>query len=147
MVKNQWQKRLFAVSQLVSFYNWHRIATALSYKFILRDIMSFKQFDFNPKIDAGIRACNYETPTPIQEKAIPAILDGRDILGLAQTGTGKTAAFVLPILQRMLQVNLQSRSTVTLPSWLARQEFAVWQYTAESASCPRLKRSGPVLRS
>ena len=85
MVKNQWQKRLFAVSQLVSIYNWHRTATALPYKYIQRDIMSFKQFDFNPKIDAGIRACNYETPTPIQEKAIPAILDGRDIMGLAQT--------------------------------------------------------------
>lgn len=65
--------------------------------------MSFKQFDFHTKIIAGIRACNYETPTPVQEKAIPAILEGRDILGLAQTGTGKTAAFVLPILQRMLQ--------------------------------------------
>jgi superfamily II DNA/RNA helicase len=65
--------------------------------------MNFTQFDFNQKITAGIRACNYETPTPIQEKAIPAILDGRDILGLAQTGTGKTAAFVLPILQRLLK--------------------------------------------
>jgi len=64
--------------------------------------MNFTQFDFNQKIVAGIRACNYETPTPIQEKAIPAILDGRDIMGLAQTGTGKTAAFVLPLLQRML---------------------------------------------
>ena len=65
--------------------------------------MNFTQFDFNQKITAGIRACNYETPTPIQEKAIPAILDGRDILGLAQTGTGKTAAFVLPILQHLLK--------------------------------------------
>jgi len=65
--------------------------------------MNFKQFDFHPKITAGIHACNYEKPTPIQEKAIPAILEGRDILGLAQTGTGKTAAFVLPILQRMLK--------------------------------------------
>ncbi|KPJ99378.1 MAG: hypothetical protein AMJ60_05240 [Desulfobacterales bacterium SG8_35] len=64
--------------------------------------MSFTQFDFHAKIAAGIKACNYETPTPIQEKAIPAILAGRDILGLAQTGTGKTAAFVLPILQRLL---------------------------------------------
>jgi ATP-dependent RNA helicase RhlE len=63
--------------------------------------MSFTQFDFHQKIAAGIRACKYETPTPIQAKAIPAILDGRDILGLAQTGTGKTAAFVLPILQRL----------------------------------------------
>jgi len=65
--------------------------------------MSFTQFDFDAKISAGIRVCNYETPTPIQEKTIPAILGGRDILGLAQTGTGKTAAFVLPILQHMLR--------------------------------------------
>jgi len=64
--------------------------------------MSFTEFNFHPKIAAGITACKYETPTPIQDKAIPAILDGRDILGLAQTGTGKTAAFVLPILQRLL---------------------------------------------
>jgi superfamily II DNA/RNA helicase len=64
--------------------------------------MSFTQFDFHPKIAAGIRACNYEIPTPIQEQTIPTILEGRDILGLAQTGTGKTAAFVLPILQRLL---------------------------------------------
>ncbi len=64
--------------------------------------MNFTQFDFNPKITAGIQACNYETPTPIQEQAIPALLEGRDIMGLAQTGTGKTAAFVLPILQRLL---------------------------------------------
>jgi len=65
--------------------------------------MSFTQFDFHPKIAAGIQACNYETPTPIQKEAIPAILDGRDILGLAQTGTGKTAAFVLPLLQHLLK--------------------------------------------
>jgi ATP-dependent RNA helicase RhlE len=64
--------------------------------------MSFSQFAFHPKIGAGIQACKYETPTPIQEQAIPAILAGRDIMGLAQTGTGKTAAFVLPILQRLL---------------------------------------------
>ncbi|MHB8790465.1 MAG: DEAD/DEAH box helicase [Desulfobulbaceae bacterium] len=64
--------------------------------------MSFTQFDFNPKINAGIAACKYEIPTPIQVQAIPAILAGRDIMGLAQTGTGKTAAFVLPILQHLL---------------------------------------------
>ncbi|MDP3382363.1 MAG: DEAD/DEAH box helicase, partial [Phenylobacterium sp.] len=43
----------------------------------------------------------YETPTPIQAKAIPGVLSGRDILGIAQTGTGKTAAFALPILHRL----------------------------------------------
>jgi superfamily II DNA/RNA helicase len=103
MVKKTVAETLNAVSQMGSIYYWHRRVAALPHKYIKRDIMSFKQFDFNPKIDAGIRTCNYETPTPIQEKAIPAILEGRDILGLAQTGTGKTAAFVLPILQRMLK--------------------------------------------
>ncbi|MEQ9226348.1 MAG: DEAD/DEAH box helicase [Parvibaculum sp.] len=48
-----------------------------------------------------LAAQNYETPTPIQAQAIPALLEGRDLLGLAQTGTGKTAAFTLPILQRL----------------------------------------------
>ncbi len=64
--------------------------------------MSFSHFSFHPKIAAGIKACGFTTPTPIQEKAIPEVLTGRDILGLAQTGTGKTAAFVLPMLERLL---------------------------------------------
>ncbi len=65
--------------------------------------MSFKSFNFHPKVTAGIDACGYTLPTPIQKEAIPPILEGRDILGLAQTGTGKTAAFVLPLLQRLLE--------------------------------------------
>ncbi len=64
--------------------------------------MSFKEFMFHPKVVAGIDACGYTTPTPIQEAAIRPILEGADIFGLAQTGTGKTAAFVLPLLQRLL---------------------------------------------
>jgi len=65
--------------------------------------MNFETFNLNPSIMAGVRALGYVTPTPIQEQAIPPILQGRDLIGLAQTGTGKTAAFVLPILQRLLQ--------------------------------------------
>ena len=65
--------------------------------------MSFEQFSFDRRIAAGVKSVGYTTPTPIQLKAIPIILQGRDILGLAQTGTGKTAAFVLPILQRLSQ--------------------------------------------
>jgi ATP-dependent RNA helicase RhlE len=65
--------------------------------------LSFEKFSFHPEIMGGIRASRYVDPTPIQELAIPPILGGKDVLGLAQTGTGKTAAFVLPILQRFLQ--------------------------------------------
>lgn len=64
--------------------------------------MSFKKFKLNEKIMAGVTAAGYQEPTPIQDQSIAAILEGRDIMGLAQTGTGKTAAFVLPILQRLL---------------------------------------------
>jgi len=64
--------------------------------------MTFETFKFDPRIMAGIRAMDYNDPTPIQHQAIPPILEGRDVMGLAQTGTGKTAAFVLPILQRLL---------------------------------------------
>ena len=65
--------------------------------------MNFESFNLNPGVMAGVRALGYTTPTPIQVKAIPPIMQGRDVIGLAQTGTGKTAAFVLPILQRLLQ--------------------------------------------
>jgi ATP-dependent RNA helicase RhlE len=65
--------------------------------------MSFETFNFHPSIMAGVRELGYTKPTPIQLQAIPPIMQGRDIIGLAQTGTGKTAAFVLPILQRLLQ--------------------------------------------
>jgi ATP-dependent RNA helicase RhlE len=63
--------------------------------------VSFDKFNLDARINAGIRDMGYETPTPIQKEAIPPVLNGRDVLGLAQTGTGKTAAFSLPILQRL----------------------------------------------
>ncbi len=65
--------------------------------------MSFTEFELNPKVHSGIKACGYEAPTAIQQQAIPPALKGRDLMGLAQTGTGKTAVFVLPILERLLQ--------------------------------------------
>ena len=63
--------------------------------------MTFQAFQFHPSIAAGISAAGYVTPTPIQAQAIPAVMAGRDVMGLAQTGTGKTAAFALPILHRL----------------------------------------------
>ncbi len=64
--------------------------------------MKFDQFSLDPRLMAGIRHAGYEEPTPIQEAAIPAALRSRDLIGTAQTGTGKTAAFVLPILHKLL---------------------------------------------
>ena len=65
--------------------------------------MTFEAFHLHPRLLAGIQTLGYTEPTPIQRQAIPPILEGRDVLGLAQTGTGKTAAFVLPILHRLMQ--------------------------------------------
>lgn len=65
--------------------------------------LNFEAFLFHPKIAAGIAATGYSTPTPIQTQAIPKVMQGCDLMGLAQTGTGKTAVFVLPILHRLLR--------------------------------------------
>ncbi|WP_026840771.1 DEAD/DEAH box helicase [Citrifermentans bremense] len=65
--------------------------------------MDFKQFNLHPKVQAGVEAMGYVTPTPIQLQAIPSVISGQDVLGLAQTGTGKTAAFGLPMLHRLVQ--------------------------------------------
>ena len=63
--------------------------------------MSFQDFSLHPKVLAGVSSMGFTKPTPIQEQSIPICLKGRDMLGLAQTGTGKTAAFALPILHRL----------------------------------------------
>jgi ATP-dependent RNA helicase RhlE len=65
--------------------------------------VKFESFQLHASIMAGVKAQGYTTPTPIQRQAIPQVMQGRDVMGLAQTGTGKTAAFVLPILERLLQ--------------------------------------------
>ena len=66
------------------------------------NLLNFNTFNFHPQIKAGIDNAGYQTPTPIQAKTIPVILEGKDVMGLAQTGTGKTAAFALPILQQLI---------------------------------------------
>ena len=65
--------------------------------------MSFEPFALHARVLSGVRAIGYTDPTPIQTQAIPHVMAGRDVLGLAQTGTGKTAAFALPILDRLLR--------------------------------------------
>lgn len=65
--------------------------------------MNFEDFNLYPAVLAGVRAAGFTSPTPIQTQAIPPVMKRRDVMGLAQTGTGKTAAFALPILHRLAE--------------------------------------------
>src|ERR687897_542147 len=65
--------------------------------------MPFSKLGLSPKVVDGVRAAGYTDPTPIQLRAIPILIEGRDLIGSAQTGTGKTAAFALPIISRLGQ--------------------------------------------
>ena len=76
--------------------------------------MNFEQFSFDRRIIARIKAINYTTPTPIQQQAIPMVLEGHDVMGLAHTGTGKTAAFMLPILQRLTKGPFRPRTCLII---------------------------------
>ncbi|HLH48098.1 MAG TPA: DEAD/DEAH box helicase [Roseiarcus sp.] len=76
--------------------------------------MEFKELGLSEKVLNAVEASGYDTPTPIQEQAIPYALAGRDVLGIAQTGTGKTAAFTLPMLSRLEQGRARARMPRTL---------------------------------
>ncbi|HWE79938.1 MAG TPA: DEAD/DEAH box helicase [Pseudolabrys sp.] len=76
--------------------------------------MSFSHLGLSDKVLGAIEAAGYKTPTPIQEQAIPHVLARRDVLGIAQTGTGKTAAFVLPMLTMLEQGRARARMPRTL---------------------------------
>jgi superfamily II DNA/RNA helicase len=76
--------------------------------------MSFDTLGLSDKVLAAVKAVGYTTPTPIQEQAIPHVLARRDVLGLAQTGTGKTASFVLPMLTLLEQGRARARMPRTL---------------------------------
>jgi ATP-dependent RNA helicase RhlE len=77
--------------------------------FAAKEFMTFKELNISEPILKALVSKNYETPTPIQEQAIPVALSGRDLLGIAQTGTGKTAAFAIPIIQHLAQPQLRSK--------------------------------------
>ncbi len=82
----------------------------------MTDTPRFDQLGLAPALLTTLTDLGYETPTPIQLQAIPAVLEGRDVLGLAQTGTGKTAAFALPLLSRMSSGNQGPQTLVLCPT-------------------------------
>ncbi|WP_319778668.1 DEAD/DEAH box helicase [Maridesulfovibrio sp.] len=92
--------------------------------------MSFDQFKFDMRLVSGIRSAGYEVPTPVQLRAIPVVLQGRDVMGLAQTGTGKTAAFVLPVLQRLLNAGAEKRGPARVLVLSPTRELALQTHEA-----------------
>ena len=81
------------------------------------NILNFAQFDLNKQLLEAVADAGYSEPTPIQKKAIPAIMGGQDILGIAQTGTGKTAAYLLPLLMKVkFAQGMYPRALVLVPT-------------------------------
>jgi ATP-dependent RNA helicase RhlE len=79
--------------------------------------LSFTRFSLHPRLHQGIARAGYDTPTPVQAEAIPAIMDGHDLIATAQTGTGKTAAFVLPMLHRLIDgPRRRARALIVTPT-------------------------------
>ncbi|MFI5221426.1 MAG: DEAD/DEAH box helicase [Bacteroidia bacterium] len=76
--------------------------------------MTFHDFNFDTRLLEGLEAMGYDKPTPIQEQAIPAILEGKDLIACAQTGTGKTAAYVLPILNKIAKSDHRHLNTLII---------------------------------
>ena len=76
--------------------------------------LTFDDFNFEQELTDGIRSMGYDKPTPIQQQSIPVILAGKDIIACAQTGTGKTAAYVLPIIQKILKSGQRHCNTLVL---------------------------------
>jgi len=107
----------FAATTAKRFAKYSRAKIATWLNGVKEHSLNFEQFSLDPHITAAVKAAGYTKPTPIQRQAIPIVLRGCDVIGLAQTGTGKTAAFVLPILQRLAKGSLrQMRALILEPT-------------------------------
>jgi ATP-dependent RNA helicase RhlE len=87
--------------------------------------MSFSTLGLNESLLKSVEKAGYTTPTPIQQQAIPALLSGKDVLGTAQTGTGKTAAFALPIIQKLMESPRPEKRVVRALIIVPTRELAV----------------------
>lgn len=108
-----------AIRILVSLYSCLRLSKKIKTsqrparwsRLLLNKIMTFQELNLNPLLLKALTAKGYVNPTEIQQKAVPVVLKGRDVLASAQTGTGKTAAFTLPLLHLMAEKHLQTGRT------------------------------------
>jgi len=98
--------------------------------------VSFADLGFIPEILKALDDVGYSKPTPIQAEAIPAALQGKDVLGIAQTGTGKTGAFTLPIMQRMAKGRARARMPRCLIVCPTRELCSAWPKAARGRVCP-----------
>lgn len=99
---------------------------------------SFADFAFYPELHANLKRREYNSPTPIQDQSINSILDGRDIIGLASTGTGKTAAFLLPLINKVFRNRGEKVLIITPTRELAQQvetEFRQFSWDMKIFSC------------
>src|SRR5438874_5468822 len=98
--------------------------------------MPFKRLGLHPLLVQATREMRYTEPTPVQAEAIPVVLAGRDLIATAQTGTGKTAAFLLPVLHRLLELPRgQTRLLVVTPTReLAQQIDAMFRDLARGTN-------------
>ena len=85
----------------------------------------FMKLGLDEKLASALSRLGFEEPTPIQTHSIPALLEGRDVLGQAATGTGKTAAFSLPLIQRYC-LNSESKNPKVMRLWAGWGKWAGW---------------------
>ncbi len=124
------------------------------------EITSFEQFELNRQLLNAVAELGYTEPTPIQQQTIPLSLGNHDVLGIAQTGTGKTAAYLLPLLMKIkyaqgnnpagadsganARIGHADQSKPSA-SWGNTRIYAIWRFLAVSAQKHRLKPCGKAL--
>ena len=96
--------------------------------------MTFNELNLSAPLLRAIAEAGYETPSPIQAKAIPPVLEGRDLMGCAQTGTGKTAAFALPMLDRLNAAKPRKPGAIRALILTPTRELALQEMRASSTA-------------
>ena len=128
------EENLFShgVSSGINFSNYKNIDVKVTGDAVPEKIPAFAEAVLSPVLLGNISRSKYSTPTPVQEYAIPIIMSGRDLMACAQTGSGKTAAFLIPIIQSLFESNCLSRDSLGNSSYTA-PEVVIMSPTRELA--------------